>query len=243
MLPRRPPEPVPPEELVDPAGSDASSGSCLSPEQALSFVRNASGTCRRAACTPTWMAAPAAGWWWRRRRPSLTGDASGPASLRALADGETILDRYEIQRFIARGGMGEVYEAVDTVLGGKVALKTLLPTALDDQSSIERFLDEVRLARKVSHPNVCRILEFGSTAAGREEDAIPFLDHGVPGGRNGGQPAGSPRSPRSGRGPQDPGGDRRRAGGDPRGRDRAPRSEVRKRLPGSRRRGRASGRS
>jgi tRNA A-37 threonylcarbamoyl transferase component Bud32 len=93
-----------------------------------------------------------------------------------LADGQHLLGRYEIKRFIARGGMGEVYEAFDSVLGERVALKTLLATSLDDERAIARLADEVRLARKVTHVNVCRILEFGVYhPAGRTDAAIPFL--------------------------------------------------------------------
>lgn len=95
---------------------------------------------------------------------------------RMLADGERVADRYEIRRFVARGGMGEVYEALDTALGERVALKTLAITTADQAEAAEGLLREVRIARKVVHHNVCRILELGlhgqeGAAAGR----IPFL--------------------------------------------------------------------
>jgi tRNA A-37 threonylcarbamoyl transferase component Bud32 len=107
----------------------------------------------------------------------VTGeDAVAGAPFRTLGDGERLLNRYEIRRFIARGGMGEVYEAFDVVMQDTVALKTLLPTALDDEHAVERLLAEVRLARKVTHPNVCRILEFGvHRHTGRAGAAVPFL--------------------------------------------------------------------
>jgi serine/threonine protein kinase len=73
--------------------------------------------------------------------------------------------------------MGEVYEAFDLLLDERVALKTLASTVLDDDHAAFRFKGEVRLARKVTHPNVCRILEFG--VHGRrhlnEEESVPFL--------------------------------------------------------------------
>lgn len=84
--------------------------------------------------------------------------ATGPCT---LGLGERLLGRYEIRRFIARGGMGEVYEAVDMKTEHRVALKTLAATALDDASAALRFEGEARLARMVTHPNVCRILDFG----------------------------------------------------------------------------------
>ncbi len=73
---------------------------------------------------------------------------------------ETLLaQRFRIVRFIARGGMGEVYEAEDRVLGERVALKTIRSDVANDQRSMERFLREVHLSRSVTHPNVCRIFD------------------------------------------------------------------------------------
>jgi tRNA A-37 threonylcarbamoyl transferase component Bud32 len=103
-------------------------------------------------------------------------DESGaPPSTRTLAVGEKLLERYEIRRFIAQGGMGEVYEAFDSVLGEAVALKTLTLTSADQSSAALRFLDEVRLARKVTHPSVCRILEFGTHRCAADGGLVPFL--------------------------------------------------------------------
>jgi serine/threonine protein kinase len=104
------------------------------------------------------------------------GTPSGTLPVRALADGETLGGRYEIRRFIARGGMGEVYEAADLSLGETVALKTLSPTMLDQSDAVGRLIAEVRLARKVLHPNVCHILEFGlHRRTGESVEVIPFL--------------------------------------------------------------------
>jgi hypothetical protein len=100
---------------------------------------------------------------------------SRPAIGRAtFGPGDRVADRYEILRYVARGGMGEVYAARDLELGTTVALKTLIITALDDARAASRLKTEVVLARKVTHSNVCRILEFGSyrDPQGRP---IPFL--------------------------------------------------------------------
>jgi hypothetical protein len=70
--------------------------------------------------------------------------------------------RYMIRRFIARGGMGEIYEAFDQELQERVALKTVTSTASDNPSAVRRLKAEVQLARRVSHPNVCRIYDFGT---------------------------------------------------------------------------------
>jgi tRNA A-37 threonylcarbamoyl transferase component Bud32 len=107
---------------------------------------------------------------------ALSGsDHAGVAPFRTLRDGQLLLGRYRIERYVAHGGMGEVYEAFDNVLGETVALKTLLPTALDDGRAGERVLEEVRLARRVTHSNVCRILEFGLYHPVHGEAGVPFL--------------------------------------------------------------------
>src|SRR5262249_37437432 len=67
--------------------------------------------------------------------------------------------RYEIVRFIASGGMGEVYEAKDLKLQGTLALKTIRTEMATRVQVLERFLREVNIARRVTHPNVCRIFD------------------------------------------------------------------------------------
>jgi serine/threonine protein kinase/tetratricopeptide (TPR) repeat protein len=82
-------------------------------------------------------------------------DASG-----AFQIGEVISNRFTIHRFIARGGMGEVWEAWDSQLQQRVALKTIRADMARHPEAVERFRREVRQARAVSHPNVCRIHEL-----------------------------------------------------------------------------------
>jgi tetratricopeptide (TPR) repeat protein/tRNA A-37 threonylcarbamoyl transferase component Bud32/TolB-like protein len=65
-----------------------------------------------------------------------------------------------VLRFIARGGMGEVYEAEDLELGERVALKTVRADVAEDEVALRRFRREIRLARSVSHPNVCRVFDL-----------------------------------------------------------------------------------
>ena len=92
--------------------------------------------------------------------------ASPPSS--ALLRDDIVADRYRIRRLIGRGGMGEVYEAEDLLLNERVALKTLRADLVGRESMLPRFQDEILLARKVTHPNVCRIFEVGThTVAGR----------------------------------------------------------------------------
>lgn len=105
----------------------------------------------------------------------LAGEGSTTiARGRSLTDGEIVASRYRVVRLIGRGGMGEVYEAEDELLGGAVALKTLSVDLLTDPRALARLKREIRLAWRISSPNVCRIREFGlhSTAQG---NATPFL--------------------------------------------------------------------
>jgi serine/threonine-protein kinase len=71
-----------------------------------------------------------------------------------------VAGRFRIHRFIARGGMGEVYEAWDSELRERVAIKTIRPDLAQSNAIIERFRREVKQSRTISHPNVCRIHEL-----------------------------------------------------------------------------------
>jgi eukaryotic-like serine/threonine-protein kinase len=92
------------------------------------------------------------------------GDNEVPSALPPagrLTPGQVLINRFVILRFIAKGGMGEVYEAEDSFLQGvHVALKTILPQIADDPALRQRFEREVLLAREVSHPNLCPIYDI-----------------------------------------------------------------------------------
>ena len=75
--------------------------------------------------------------------------------------GTTLADRYRIVALLGKGGMGEVYRAEDLRLTQTVALKFLPEAMLSDQSARARFHQEVRLAREIAHPNVCRVFDIG----------------------------------------------------------------------------------
>jgi serine/threonine protein kinase/tetratricopeptide (TPR) repeat protein len=81
--------------------------------------------------------------------------------IRRFQPSELIGNRFEIVTFIGGGGMGDVYEAKDLQLGGHVALKTIRPQAASDERMIARFKHEINLAKRVTHPNVCRIHDVG----------------------------------------------------------------------------------
>ncbi len=69
--------------------------------------------------------------------------------------------RYRIVAKLGRGGMGEVFRAEDLTLEQEVALKFLPPDLANDPAALARFHSEVRVARQVSHPNVCRVFDIG----------------------------------------------------------------------------------
>ncbi|MGA9504884.1 MAG: serine/threonine-protein kinase, partial [Terriglobales bacterium] len=75
--------------------------------------------------------------------------------------GRLLAGRYRIIALLGKGGMGEVYRADDLTLGQPVALKFLPEQASRDEGLLERFRNEVRIARRVSHPNVCRVYDVG----------------------------------------------------------------------------------
>jgi Protein kinase domain len=74
--------------------------------------------------------------------------------------GTVLAGRYRVLGLIGHGGMGEVYRAYDLILNQAVALK-FLGRANMDEAALARFRNEVRIARQVSHPNVCRAYDIG----------------------------------------------------------------------------------
>ncbi len=91
--------------------------------------------------------------------------ASGTATLqtpsKGLERGTTFARRFEIIEEIGKGGMGTVYKAYDSKIREVVALKLLKPEIASDIEVIERFRNELKLARQVSHRHVCRMYDLG----------------------------------------------------------------------------------
>jgi serine/threonine protein kinase len=117
--------------------------------------------------------------------PASLGDGDTPGAFSAMLQPEELLhERYRIIRFLASGGMGEVYEAFDLDLGVRVALKTVKSTACDSERAIRRLKMEVQLARRVSHANVCRIFDLGTHQSARDRETIHFLTMEYVEGRN-----------------------------------------------------------
>jgi serine/threonine-protein kinase len=87
--------------------------------------------------------------------------SSDSVPIGGFTPGTVIANRYRVIGLLGRGGMGEVYRADDLRLGQPVALKFLPPGLADDPVQRERLLAEVRIARQVSHPNICRVYDVG----------------------------------------------------------------------------------
>jgi serine/threonine-protein kinase len=88
--------------------------------------------------------------------------SSGPGGgQEALSPGTLLAERYRILGLVGRGGMGEVYRAEDLRLGQHVALKFLPAAVAGDPQRLAQFHHEVRIARQVSHRNVCRVYDIG----------------------------------------------------------------------------------
>jgi len=93
---------------------------------------------------------------------TLGGDVrTGDAGRLRLEPGELLAHRYEVVRPLGEGGMGSVFEVLDQELEEPVALKLLHAELSVDPDYRQRLRQEVRLARRVSHPNVCRVHDLG----------------------------------------------------------------------------------
>jgi hypothetical protein len=104
-----------------------------------------------------------------RSTPSSKPSSSGLHQDARFVPGVILEDRYRIVSLTGKGGMGEVYRADDLKLEQTVALKFLPQALVLDGAALARFHREVRTARQISHPNVCRVFDIG------EADGVPFL--------------------------------------------------------------------
>ena len=91
-------------------------------------------------------------------QPSFTETLEAPRN--ELTTGSTFAGRYQIIEELGKGGMGRVYKALDKEINAKVALKLIKPEISADNKTVERFRNELRIARDLSHKNVCRMYDL-----------------------------------------------------------------------------------
>lgn len=93
--------------------------------------------------------------------------------------GTQVLGRYEIRRIVADGGMGRVYEARDTELDKRVAIKVLHPEVARDQVALERFKREYEISKDLPHDHIVEVIDFQQThpdSGGQYVMVMEFLD-------------------------------------------------------------------
>src|SRR5262249_5623893 len=89
---------------------------------------------------------------------------------RAPLVGRTIGSKYRVTGLLGAGGMGAVYEAENTTIGRKVAIKVLHPAQAKKTVAIKRFHQEARAAGRIGHPNICEVYDLGTL-----DDGSPYL--------------------------------------------------------------------
>ncbi len=91
------------------------------------------------------------------------------SAIREIERGSLMFGRYEVVEEIGSGGMGNVYRVFDRTINEMVALKIIRPEIATEKSVIERFGQELKTARKVSHRNICRMFDIG------EESGVHYI--------------------------------------------------------------------
>jgi serine/threonine protein kinase len=111
----------------------------------------------------------------RATGPAGNTEPGAASSSRRFAPGVIVAGRYRLVGLLGRGGMGEVYRAEDLTLDQPVALKFLPPGIAVGDARLRRFHDELRVARQVSHKNVCRLYDLGD-ADGQRFLTMEYVD-------------------------------------------------------------------
>ncbi len=106
---------------------------------------------------------------------SLTNSGAVDFDEGRFLPGTLLAERYRILGCVGKGGMGEVYRANDLRLGQSVALKFLPEHMSQDPAILARFYSEVRIARQITHPNVCRVYDIGDVE-GQPFISMQFVD-------------------------------------------------------------------
>ncbi len=97
-----------------------------------------------------------------------------PRSTPIFLPGQLAAERFQILKFLGRGGMGEVYQAQDQRLNATIAIKAIRPETLS-KVTVARLKQEVLLARRIAHPNVCRVFDIEQHKSKQPAQDILFL--------------------------------------------------------------------
>jgi serine/threonine protein kinase len=108
------------------------------------------------------------------RLEASSGSSGGTPAALVLQVGQRLADRFTVLAFISAGGMGEVYDAFDAMVGTRLALKVVRRDIASRPLALERLRSEVQLARRVSHRNVARIFDLFESA-GFDGSPLYFL--------------------------------------------------------------------
>jgi len=106
--------------------------------------------------------------------PTVSHTETFSTPIEELATGTTFAGRYQVIEELGRGGMGKVYKVFDKDIQEKIVLKLLKPEIAADKKTIERFRNELKFARKISHRNVCRMYDL-STEQGYHYITMEFV--------------------------------------------------------------------
>lgn len=109
------------------------------------------------------------------KKTLMANPVAGKLPAGKFVAGTVLANRYRIIGLLGKGGMGEVFKAEDIKLNQIVALKFLPDKLEQDSSALARFHAEVRVARQVSHPNVCRVFDIGEIE-NRHFLSMEFID-------------------------------------------------------------------
>jgi len=94
-------------------------------------------------------------------KPQVSVTETLETPTKELTRGTVFASRYEIIEELGKGGMGKVYRVEDKKIKEEVALKLIKPEVASDKKTIERFSNELKMARKIAHRNVCRMYDLG----------------------------------------------------------------------------------
>ena len=90
--------------------------------------------------------------------------------------GSLLQDQYKVTRLIGQGGMGAVYEATNTRLKKRVAIKVMDRNLADNKEALARFRREIDVTARLAHPNIIQVSDFGTAPTGEPYRVMEYLE-------------------------------------------------------------------